>query len=96
MCLSYSSSYALLSIFFYRPSETALGSGTDLGTFMLSLQSSETLNEYSYSSLPMWAGPAQWKNRAQFDDLKGSFIRITASFNSCSFFSLFEAFSESP
>ena len=43
---------------------------------MLSLQSSETLNEYSYSSLPMWAGPAQWKNRAQFDDLKGSFIRI--------------------
>jgi hypothetical protein len=50
-----------------------MGSGTDLGTFMLSLQCSElAVNEYSYSSLPMWAGPAQWRNRAQFDDLKGS------------------------
>jgi hypothetical protein len=41
---------------------------------MLSLQSSETVNEYSYSSLPMWAGPVQWKNRAQFDALKGALI----------------------
>ena len=49
-----------------------LGNATDLGTFMLSLQSSENVNEYSYPNiLPMWAGPGQWKNRAQFDALKG-------------------------
>lgn len=57
---------------FLRSKGTAVGNATDLGTFMLSLQSSENMNEYSYSALPIWAGPAQWKNRAQFDALKGS------------------------
>jgi hypothetical protein len=53
---------------------------------MLSLQSSENMNEYSYSTLPMWAGPVQWKNRAQFDALKGIFH--TAIFYSSQFISL--------
>ncbi|XP_028391090.1 condensin complex subunit 2-like [Dendronephthya gigantea] len=54
-----------------RPNQTVLPGETDLGTFMLSLQSSENANEYSYSNLAMWAGPAQWRSRAQMDALKG-------------------------
>ena len=64
---------------FLRSNGPAVGDAADLGTFMLSLQSSENTNEYSYSALPIWAGPAQWKNRAQFDALKGSLPKHFAS-----------------
>lgn len=56
-----------------REDATATGSvAQTMGNLVLSLSSEQS--EYSYfkdNILGMWAGPEHWKNRAQFNALKG-------------------------